>query len=793
MDDCQQQPFEDHQQRLQRIPVDFGQAWQIQLHTLKGAAFHYATRASISKDHDFTGLRVYSGTQALGLFLLKYPAFVTDRQVIELGCGTGALGQLLAQRLRCRRLVLTDGESQALDLARMNTCHANTDCSGEPVAVQQLRWGDAKETAGALARGAFDVCLGADLMYYNIDVRLLLTTALSLIAARSACICGGSSTCSPHSITTCSNAGHDRSNGNSVRPGSSDSSAEFASVTPPGSTTNTQPGRGATMRGYGAASTALFVMAAFTAQDFKPTDAATICKCSNREESAHSAPATNCPQPVCPESPDFAEAEPCSLYVPSLTGCPTRFKQVIRHVNTKKATCRSARVCSPIMMFDGRFRLSDCQCTGCRIMTNGPPPSPAANAAVTAITSTIDATCTNLLSEPTGSVTYKLTSATTTCSRQKTITIDDGVRATLLVDKKGTIISKLNFVVLQGGTMIIKAAVGADSPSLTMQNSSATADDWNSFVVGKDGGAIYIKAGGDVKVKVPISFLNNYATGLGGAVANVGTLLFTETAYFKGNKANKGGALVADYQSTTTFKKSVTFESNKTVKQREASALGTQFYANHGGALVVYAYATITFEGNTNFHKNTANVLPTLDSTAAGAPMPNTGFGGFMFMQFSSATFKAGGNSKFSENEATFSSGALYILLSDVNFDGSSAFTYNKARTAGVATLANFGASDITSNLIFRGASTTFANNIATDVIKNCADAADGFCESDQPQLLGKRAGNILVQDIMMSNITFTCAAPTGGKPTDFLLSNIDQSVFTGVFDTKPPATPVCA
>eukprot|EP00611_Tribonema_gayanum_P007383 TRINITY_DN1674_c1_g1_i1.p1 TRINITY_DN1674_c1_g1~~TRINITY_DN1674_c1_g1_i1.p1 ORF type:complete len:381 (-),score=74.39 TRINITY_DN1674_c1_g1_i1:333-1475(-) len=242
MDDCQQQPFEDHQQRLQRIPVDFGQAWQIQLHTLKGAAFHYATRASISKDHDFTGLRVYSGTQALGLFLLKHPEFVTDRRVIELGCGTGALGQLLVQRLRCKRLVLTDGESQALVLAKMNTSHANTDCCGEPVAVQQLRWGDAKETAGALAQGAFDVCLGADLMYYNIDVRLLLTTALSLVAARSACICGGSNTCSPHSITTCSNAGHDHSN--SARPGSSDSFADGATSIAGGSSSSCTTGTG---------------------------------------------------------------------------------------------------------------------------------------------------------------------------------------------------------------------------------------------------------------------------------------------------------------------------------------------------------------------------------------------------------------------------------------------------------------------------------------------------------------------------------------------------------------------
>ncbi|KAG5179836.1 hypothetical protein JKP88DRAFT_273673 [Tribonema minus] len=150
-----------------------------------------------------------------------------------------------------------------------------------------------------------------------------------------------------------------------------------------------------------------------------------------------------------------------------------------------------------------------------------------------------------------------------------------------------------------------------------MRNNIATAYDWrdrNTFpaqgkpnLAGNDGGAIYILPGGSVKVQVPISFINNYASYFGGAVQNVGTLVFTETAYFMGNTAHIGGALCADYSSVTTFKKTATFEFNKTVKQREINELGARYLASYGGAIAAFGPNIVTFKDNTEFHKNSAH------------------------------------------------------------------------------------------------------------------------------------------------------------------------------------------
>ena len=173
---------------------------------------------------DNTGNRVYLGAILINLLLSYFPSLVQGKTVIELGCGVGLTGIALC-RLGCRKIVLTDAQWNCLALAKYNISYelelqyankkadqmqesltvpplsslsassicyhtsTSTPTSTFPfpeVIINQLRWGDDTMIQNILLENSidcdgFDVIFGGDLLYYNVDVKLLFETIKKLL------------------------------------------------------------------------------------------------------------------------------------------------------------------------------------------------------------------------------------------------------------------------------------------------------------------------------------------------------------------------------------------------------------------------------------------------------------------------------------------------------------------------------------------------------------------------------------------------------------------------------------
>ena len=190
--------------------VDFGHlAGSISLVQLSYGAFNDRCKTQkgdevIQEDGDCTGQRVYTGAQAMVRFLYRFPWLVKGQRVVELGCGVGAVG-LLASRLGPRCVVLTDGSVQTLELTRRNVAtfqalspssprlspssHGNSPALSSPpsLAVHKLQWDSHAAVVDLLDAAKvdrFDVVIGTDLMYYNVDALMVLTAATWLLDRR---------------------------------------------------------------------------------------------------------------------------------------------------------------------------------------------------------------------------------------------------------------------------------------------------------------------------------------------------------------------------------------------------------------------------------------------------------------------------------------------------------------------------------------------------------------------------------------------------------------------------------
>ena len=111
-----------------------------------------------------TGGWVWAGALGLCSWLREDPELVKGASVLDLGCGTGAVG-LYAAALGASKVTLTDGGPDAvLRLAQANV-EMNRELVGHAaIEVAPLRWGDS-----AAAHGSHDLVLGSDLIYGNAD------------------------------------------------------------------------------------------------------------------------------------------------------------------------------------------------------------------------------------------------------------------------------------------------------------------------------------------------------------------------------------------------------------------------------------------------------------------------------------------------------------------------------------------------------------------------------------------------------------------------------------------------
>lgn len=177
---------------------DFGdEIGVVSLYQLSLKSFHHeCLSASSSAQHvgseDSTGKRLYAGAHVAVRFFAKLKGLIFDRRVIEIGCGTGIVGALIAKLCQSKRMVLTDGNPDTLVGTHLNAHHIS-DKSGN-ISVDQLCWSTDDFTAPSQQiRGIFtahndsqpfDIVLGCELMYFSTDISELLLTVLQLTRGR---------------------------------------------------------------------------------------------------------------------------------------------------------------------------------------------------------------------------------------------------------------------------------------------------------------------------------------------------------------------------------------------------------------------------------------------------------------------------------------------------------------------------------------------------------------------------------------------------------------------------------
>ncbi|EDW78282.1 uncharacterized protein Dwil_GK16347 [Drosophila willistoni] len=129
-----------------------------------------------------TGLCTWEASLALADYLLEHPDLVKDKNILELGAGTGLLGVLLKQpslALGVRRVIMTDGSPSCVRLMRhnirINFPNAKSKEEIEIPHCEQLLW-ETVEEFGYDDEDAINLVLAADVVYDNSVFNSLLRT-----------------------------------------------------------------------------------------------------------------------------------------------------------------------------------------------------------------------------------------------------------------------------------------------------------------------------------------------------------------------------------------------------------------------------------------------------------------------------------------------------------------------------------------------------------------------------------------------------------------------------------------
>ena len=130
---------------------------------------------------DLTGLRMWDAAPRLINHLDHHRArLVHNRNILDLGCGTGAVG-IAAAAFGAHHVVLSDAESMATisddsggwsARSTLAVLHDNIVLNGERAAaasVCELRWGDEPQVAALRERWphGFDTVVASDVLYYK--------------------------------------------------------------------------------------------------------------------------------------------------------------------------------------------------------------------------------------------------------------------------------------------------------------------------------------------------------------------------------------------------------------------------------------------------------------------------------------------------------------------------------------------------------------------------------------------------------------------------------------------------
>ncbi len=183
---------------LKSSPLDGNNANGIIIATLRRRGVAYRVRAKASSNADAnetsvsidapgwrgygTGGRIWSSSKVLREYLKENgDVFVLDKNVVELGCGTGVVGIYAAKRGQARSVLLTDGGSDAL----LKLAEENASKNGvENISVHKLEWGVGKVSPtlrDCMKTNPPDLIVGSDCTYERKSHAALCDTIIELL------------------------------------------------------------------------------------------------------------------------------------------------------------------------------------------------------------------------------------------------------------------------------------------------------------------------------------------------------------------------------------------------------------------------------------------------------------------------------------------------------------------------------------------------------------------------------------------------------------------------------------
>jgi len=125
---------------------------------------------------DRTGTYGWPGGDSLAYYLARHPDLVKRKRVLELGCGTGAVG-IVCSFLGASKVLLTDGSPAVLETTSLNVKRNRA----SRASLQRLRWGYAEDLQTA-SPGTWDLVVAAEVAYQRETLPAFLATVAALLS-----------------------------------------------------------------------------------------------------------------------------------------------------------------------------------------------------------------------------------------------------------------------------------------------------------------------------------------------------------------------------------------------------------------------------------------------------------------------------------------------------------------------------------------------------------------------------------------------------------------------------------
>lgn len=131
-----------------------------------------------------TGLRTWEATFHLSSYIISHPELVTNKNILELGAGTGYLSILCSKHLEASHVLATDGSDDVV-LSLSTNFYLNELQDSSIIEGKELKWGQALlggEHPQWEQGRRFDLVLGSDLTYDQSSIPALVGTFGDLFA-----------------------------------------------------------------------------------------------------------------------------------------------------------------------------------------------------------------------------------------------------------------------------------------------------------------------------------------------------------------------------------------------------------------------------------------------------------------------------------------------------------------------------------------------------------------------------------------------------------------------------------